>query len=148
VSITKLVVLLTRNLAKSSLQFAEFSTISREFTRFSKCATLLKLPFCTRGPTKIWNITTVPLVCEKHPRKKRGLAMWPLAMGAARLRRFRRGRRRSRPGRGARRRVSSPRNRGCSKFGRRGTRQRQRPQCAVASATAHNARQRSDDARL
>jgi hypothetical protein len=90
----------------------------------------------------------MPLVCEKHPRKKRGLAMWPLAMGAARLGRFRRGRRRSRPGRGAGRRVSSPRDRGCSKFGRRGTRWRRRPQCAVASATAHNARQRSDDACL
>jgi hypothetical protein len=50
--------------------------------------------------------------------------MWPLAMGAARLVQFRRGRRRSQPCRGAGRKVSSPRARGSSEFGRRGTQRR------------------------
>jgi hypothetical protein len=50
-----------------------------------------------------------------------GLAMWPLAMGAARLGQFRRGRRRSRPCRGAGMRACSPKGRWCSEFGRGGT---------------------------
>jgi hypothetical protein len=63
----------------------------------------------------------MPLVYRKHPRKTRGLAMPPLALGVARLGRFRRGLRRSRPCRGAGRRACSPRGRWCSEFWRGST---------------------------
>jgi hypothetical protein len=65
VSITKVVVLLTRNLAKLSLQFLNFLRFSRDFTSFSKILLLLEIRFCAEAPGK-----------------KRGLAMWPSGMAA------------------------------------------------------------------
>jgi hypothetical protein len=44
---------------------------------------LLKFPFCTRTPRSFTTFTTIPLVCTKHPRKIRGLAILPLAVGVA-----------------------------------------------------------------
>jgi hypothetical protein len=40
-------------------------------------AILLNLLFCTKDPAKNWNITTIPSVCAKHPRKIRGLQSGP-----------------------------------------------------------------------
>jgi hypothetical protein len=88
-----------------------FLQFSSDFTRFSKSATLLKLPFCAKDPAKIWNITTIPLVYRKHPRKTRGFAIGALGMG----------RPRSRPGKRWGMTTCSPRAWGCSKFGRKGT---------------------------
>jgi hypothetical protein len=43
----------------------------------------VKILFCTEDPAKIGNVTTMPRVYRKTLRKRLGLAMWPLAMGAA-----------------------------------------------------------------
>jgi hypothetical protein len=40
----------------------------------------LKMFFCTKGPAKNWNFTTIPLVYRKHPRKTRGLPSEPPGM--------------------------------------------------------------------
>jgi hypothetical protein len=42
---------------------------------------LLKFPFCTRTPRSFPTFTTIPLVCTKHPRKIRGLAILPWPWG-------------------------------------------------------------------
>jgi hypothetical protein len=60
--------------------------LSRDFTRSSKMAILLKMFFCTEDPVKNSNITTTPLVYRKHPKKTRGLAIGPLGMGWRRRR--------------------------------------------------------------
>jgi hypothetical protein len=63
----------------------------------------------------------MPLVYRKTLWKTWGLAMWPMAMGVARLGQIRWGHRRSRPCRGAGRRACSPRARWYSEFGRKDT---------------------------
>jgi hypothetical protein len=30
----------------------------------------VKIPYCTEDPTKIGSVTTMPSVCNKHPRKR------------------------------------------------------------------------------
>jgi hypothetical protein len=139
VSITKVVVLLTRNLAKLSVQFLNFLRFPRDITSFSKCVILLKLPFCTDDPTKNWNLLNMPLVYGKHSRKTRWLEMPPLAVGAARLSRFRRGRRFSWPCRDAWRRACSPRGRWCLEFGRGGTLRRRTTGTAAVAVTPASA---------
>jgi hypothetical protein len=108
---------------KIEFAFSDVSTIFLRIFKIQQIEYTSEDTLLHRGPYK-------DLECYNHApslqnlRKRWGLAMWPLAMGAARLGQFRRGRRRSWPCRGAGRRVSSPRARGCSEFGRRGTRQR------------------------
>jgi hypothetical protein len=60
---------------------------------------LVKIPFCTGDPTKIRNVTTMPLVCNKHPRKTGGLAIGALGMGGGGAGRILVSRSRSLPGR-------------------------------------------------
>jgi hypothetical protein len=106
-------VLLTGSLEKLSLQFFEFS---RGFTRFSNLNTLLKMHFCAGVPRSFSSFTIMPLDYTEHPGKNWGLAILPLAVGAARLAGIRRGRRRSRPGKGSGSTRSSPRAQGWPRF--------------------------------
>jgi hypothetical protein len=124
-NITKVVVLLTRNPEKLSLQFSEFSTISREFTRSSKSVTLLKLLFCAKDPARIWNLTNMPLVHGKHPRTTWGVAIRALAWGGGGAGRISASRPCSRPGKWWGTTLCSPRALGWPELGR-GTRRRGR----------------------
>jgi hypothetical protein len=40
-----------------------------------------KKRFCKLNPRKIGSLTTIPLVCTKHPGQSLGLAMWSLDQG-------------------------------------------------------------------
>jgi hypothetical protein len=131
VSITKVVVLLTRNRTKLSLHFSDFSTICRDFTRISKVLSLLKMYFCAGAPRTFQSLTNVPLYCTKLPEKTWGLAMPPLAMGAARLRPIPASRRHSRHVKRSGSTRSSPRAQGWPRFERRG---RRRGRAAAAAA--------------
>jgi hypothetical protein len=81
VSITKVVAFSTTNPTKLSLHLSEFSMGFYAFYKFQQFAYTVKIPFCTGDPTKIGNVTTMPLVCNKHPRKTGGLAIGALDMG-------------------------------------------------------------------
>jgi hypothetical protein len=57
-----------------------------DFARFSRTALLLKIQIFSQAPGKNLELTTMPLVRVKHPRKKKGDAIGSSAMegGAAR----------------------------------------------------------------
>jgi hypothetical protein len=77
VSITKVVVILTRNVAKLTLQFSEFSTISREFTRSSKMDILLKMYFYAGTPRTFQSLSKLLLLCTKALRRIEILTQMP-----------------------------------------------------------------------
>jgi hypothetical protein len=100
--------------------FRIFLRFSRDFTRISKSVSLLKFPFCCEVLRPSQNLIDIPLDCMKHRGKTWSLAMWPLAMGAARLWPIPANLRRSRRGRWLGSTMCSPRAQGWPKLGRRG----------------------------
>jgi hypothetical protein len=55
VSITKVVLLITRNPTKLSFNFSEFSTIFYAFYKFQQSGNTIGDTFCTEAPGKIWD---------------------------------------------------------------------------------------------
>jgi hypothetical protein len=66
VSITKVVVLVTKNPTKLSLHLSEFSAIFYAFYKFQQFGNTIGDTFCAEAPGKNW-----------------GQAMWPLAMAGS-----------------------------------------------------------------
>jgi hypothetical protein len=122
VSITKVVVFFTTNPTKFSLQFSEFSTNFYAFYKFLQKVFTIADPFYTRDPRNLPSLTDRPLICTKHPARRSGLAIEPLAMGGGGLAGFRRLRRCSPPGNGVESSTCSPRSDWWPRLGRRGCR--------------------------
>jgi hypothetical protein len=81
VSITKVVVFFTTNPTKFSLQFSKFATNFYAFYKFLQTANTIEDSTRTEVPGIFYSLTDRSLVCSKHPAKKSGLAIEPLAMG-------------------------------------------------------------------
>jgi hypothetical protein len=85
VSITNVVVFFTTNPTKLVLHFSEFPTIFYTFYKFLHKEYTIEDSFCTGVLRIFYSLTDRPLVCTKHPIKKSGLAIGPLAMGGGGL---------------------------------------------------------------
>jgi hypothetical protein len=79
------VLFFTTNPTKFSLQFSEFSTNCYAFYKFLQKVFTIADPFYTRVPRNLPSITDRPLICTKHPARRSGLAIEPLAMGGGGL---------------------------------------------------------------
>jgi hypothetical protein len=119
VRITKVVVFSTMNPKKLVWNFSEFLWFSRNFTSFCQLCLLLKNQSYDQTLRTFQSLTHIPLYCAKLPGKTWGLAMPPLAVGAARLRPIPVSRRRSRRGKRLGSTRSSPRAQGWPWFVRR-----------------------------
>jgi hypothetical protein len=100
VRITKVIVFFTTNPTKLVLQFSEFSKISYVIYKDQQNCNTIEDVVLRRGPATFQSLTHIPLDRTKLPGKTWGLAMPPLAVGAARLRPIPASRRRSRPASG------------------------------------------------
>jgi hypothetical protein len=88
VSIKKVIVFFTMNPTKLSLHFLNFLRISTHFTSFCKRVFTIEDPIRTEVPGIFYSLTDRSLVCTKHPAKKSGVAIGPLAMGGGGLARI------------------------------------------------------------
>jgi hypothetical protein len=140
VSITEVVVFFTTNPTKLDLQYSEFSTIFYTFYKFPQICNTIEVPPFTRVPRKNQTFADGSLVGTKHPIKKSGLAIGPLAMGGGGLAGIRRLRRRSQPGKRRGMTASSPRTDWQARLGR-GSTPRQRPAGTAAAARVDHTRQ-------
>jgi hypothetical protein len=96
----------------NKIEFAFFRYFYSFLEILQKSAKSLKMYFCAGAPRTFQSLTNVPLDCTKLPEKTWGLAMPPLAMGAARLWLIPVSRRHSRPGKRLGSTRSSARRRG------------------------------------
>jgi hypothetical protein len=105
------------------------------FTSFCKRGFTIADPLYTDIPGNFYILTDGSLVCTKHPAKKSGVAIGPLAVGGGGLAGIRR---RSRPGNGVESRVSSPRAWGSRSWGgeHAGVGNRRRSTVVAAAARA------------
>jgi hypothetical protein len=85
VSITKVVLFFATNPTKLSLHFSKFSTNFYAFYNFCKRGFTIEDSIHTEVPGIFYSLTDRSLVCTKHPTKKFGLAIGPLAMGGSGL---------------------------------------------------------------
>jgi hypothetical protein len=85
VSITKVVVFFTTNPTKFGLQFSEFLRISTYFTSFCNRGFTIEDPSFNLVLRIFYSLPDRSLVCAKHPAKRSGIAIGPLAMGGSGL---------------------------------------------------------------
>jgi hypothetical protein len=134
VRIIKVIVFSTMNPTKLVLHFSELSTIFYTFYKFLQNCNTIEDELCTGTPVTFRSLTHIPLYCTKLSGKTWGIAMPPLAVGAARLRPIPASRRLSRPGKRSGSTRSLARGQGWPWFARRITDEGTRRRPAVTAA--------------